>query len=501
SFGVAPQAAGGVFIDVPVAAEDLHAVAGHAGRVLGAIQNDGGAILADLPDMLGAEGIEVLADRIAEGTAGLHGGVHVGHLALNELEFADGLPELLAVVDVGHDHVHHGLHDAQGAAGQHGALVIQPAHEHLDAAVHFAQHVFFRDLAVLEDQLTRVAAAHAQLVELLRHGKALEPLLDDEGRDAALVGLRVGLGIDHQGVGIRAVGDPHLAAVEEVAVALLFGAQLHADDIGACTGFAHGQGANVFAADQLGQIALLLFFRAVAMNLVHTEVGMRTVGQPHRGAGAGDFFHGDHVRQVAHIGTAVFFAHSDAEHAQFAELAPQVHGELVAGVDLGGARRDLRLRELADGVAQHVDVGTEVEVEAGKVHVHVSVFEAPNILRLRKRQYPGFFAWRVHPYRVEGVFRWSAARVRSAWREPFHDGLGRGHENFVRVEGGVEKKHGPAGMVELGTGCKQLPGPRRLHEAGVELHGHAGLFAGTFPGNGADGVVEQGGECAAMHDA
>jgi hypothetical protein len=45
-----------------------------------------------------------------------------------------------------------------------------------------------------------------------------------------------------------------------------------------------------------------------------------------------------------------------------AHLAPQVHRELVAAVDLGGARRDLGLGEGAHGVAQRVDVLAELEV-------------------------------------------------------------------------------------------------------------------------------------------
>jgi hypothetical protein len=51
-----------------------------------------------------------------------------------------------------------------------------------------------------------------------------------------------------------------------------------------------------------------------------------------------------------------------------AHLAPQVHGELVAAVGLGGQRGDLGLCKVAHGVAQGVDVFTELEVQAGQVH-------------------------------------------------------------------------------------------------------------------------------------
>ena len=51
-----------------------------------------------------------------------------------------------------------------------------------------------------------------------------------------------------------------------------------------------------------------------------------------------------------------------------AHLAPQVHRELVAAVDLGGARGDLGVGEGAHRVAQRVDVFAELEVQAGQVH-------------------------------------------------------------------------------------------------------------------------------------
>ena len=95
---------------------------------------------------------------------------------------------------------------------------------------------------------------------------------------------------------------------------------------------------------------------------------MRAVRQAHAGAGARNFFHGDHVRQVAHVGTAIFFTHSDAEHAQAAHFLPQVHRELVELVDLSGAGRDLGLRKFAHRVTQGVDVFAELKVQAGHVH-------------------------------------------------------------------------------------------------------------------------------------
>src|SRR5512137_170709 len=133
--GVPQQAAGGVVVDVPVPAQALDGVERHVGGPLRGVEDGPGRVLArGLPGgALPGHGVDV-------GTAGAQRGVHVRQLALDELELADGLAELLALVDVGHHHVEAGLHDAQRPAGQHGALVVQPAHEHVHAAPHLAHH-------------------------------------------------------------------------------------------------------------------------------------------------------------------------------------------------------------------------------------------------------------------------------------------------------------------------------------------------------------------------
>src|SRR3546814_4904906 len=102
--------------------------------------------------------------------------VHVGELALHQLELADRLTELLALVHVRHHRVETGRHDAERTAGQHHAFVVEPGHQHVDAAADAAQHVFLGHFAILEHQLTSVGAAHAELVELLRGRESLEAL-------------------------------------------------------------------------------------------------------------------------------------------------------------------------------------------------------------------------------------------------------------------------------------------------------------------------------------
>jgi hypothetical protein len=92
---------------------------------------------------------------------------------------------------------------------------------------------------------------------------------------------------------------------------------------------AHGQGADVLAGDQLGQVAALLIVVAVAPDLVDAEVGVGTVAQADRGRGTADLLHGDAVLQIAHAGAAQLLLDRDAEQAEGAQLGPEVARKLV----------------------------------------------------------------------------------------------------------------------------------------------------------------------------
>src|SRR5690606_37138986 len=121
--------------------------------------------------------------------------------------------------------------------------------------------------------------------------------------------------------------------------------EFHGDDVRAGVRLGHRQRTNVLAAHQLGQVLALLLFGAVAVNLVDAQVGVGAVGQTNRGGGAADFLHGNHVCQVAHPGSAVFFFHGNTQQAHIAKLPPQVHGELVVTIDFRGAGGDFGCSE------------------------------------------------------------------------------------------------------------------------------------------------------------
>ena len=78
------------------------------------------------------------------------------------------MAELLALAHVGQHDVERCRHEAERAAGEHHALVVEAAHEHPHAAVLRAEQTLRRHRAVVEHQLAGARAAHAELVELLR---------------------------------------------------------------------------------------------------------------------------------------------------------------------------------------------------------------------------------------------------------------------------------------------------------------------------------------------
>src|SRR5258706_1805296 len=340
--GVTEQSPRGEFVDVAVAAEALDRLERDLHGVLGGEHDAGGGILAH---GAAAAGIERLRDAIAEGARGLQLRVHVGDLSLHELEGADRMAELLALVHVRKDQGHRRLHDTQGPGRKARALGIQSPHQHARTAVHFAEHVFLRDLAVLEHELARVRSAHAELVELLCGGESLHALLDDEGghRLRALV-LRGTAHVDDEDVGVRAVGDPHLRAVGDPAIALLLGLARHgAHHVASGAGLDHRERAHEFAAAQLRQVPAPLRLAAVEIKVVDAEIGVRAVRQPDSRRGARDLFHGNHVREITQSRAAIGFRHRHSEQSQIPQLAPHVRGKLVLRVDRGGTWRELRV--------------------------------------------------------------------------------------------------------------------------------------------------------------
>jgi hypothetical protein len=123
--------------------------------------------------------------------------------------------------------------------------------------VFLAQQVLLGNLDVLEGDLRRVGCALAELVLLLGDGHSGRVPGDDEGGDALVALVRIGLGVDRVPTGMRAVGDEDLRPVDHVLVALLDGASAHRPDIGAGLRLGETEGGELGLLDQHPEILLL----------------------------------------------------------------------------------------------------------------------------------------------------------------------------------------------------------------------------------------------------
>src|SRR3981189_1752874 len=97
----------------------------------------------------------------------------------------------------------------------------------------------------------------------------------------------------------------------------------------------------MLAGNQLRQIFPLLRFVAIAADLVDAKVRMRAVGQADRRRRPRDLLDPDAVLEIAEPGSAIFLLDGDAVQPERSDFRPEIPRELIALVDLGGARRDL----------------------------------------------------------------------------------------------------------------------------------------------------------------
>ena len=147
----------------------------------------------------------------------------------------------------------------------------------------------------------------------------------------------IGLGDDDDQIGVLAVGDEGLGAVEHVAVAGFLGRGAHALQVGAGAGLGHGDGADHFAGGELGQPALLLLLGAVMQDVGRDDAGMQRRAEGVE-AGEREFAVDHRLMREAAAGAAVFLRHRGAQQAGLAGLGPDlalVHAGLVPAVEMG----------------------------------------------------------------------------------------------------------------------------------------------------------------------
>jgi hypothetical protein len=136
-----------------------------------------------------------------------------------------------------------------------------------------------------------------------------------------------GVGQQAAPVGLHAVGDPHLRAVDDVVVAVLLGAGLEGCHVGAAPGFADPDAAHHVAGDCRRQELLAQRVRSKARQRRCAHVGLHADGHGNAAdiAVAQRLGHHHRVAEVqAHA--AEFGGVLDAQQAQVAQLLEQLMG-------------------------------------------------------------------------------------------------------------------------------------------------------------------------------
>ena len=204
-----------------------------------------------------------------------------------------------------------------------------------------------------------------------RGAEARVVALDDEAAHDT-----VKLGPDDGNICDGAVGDPHLGAVEQVAVVGGFGSRHHAAGVRAVVGLSEAETADEFALRHTRQVALLLRLAAEGVDRVHAQRALHRDEAANRRVAALDLLADESVGDVAHTGTAVAVEVA-AQHSHRAEFGYQFGGKACFAVRLLDDGDDLRLGPVAHQVAYHHLFFVEEALYVIEIDAHVSGHVCP----------------------------------------------------------------------------------------------------------------------------
>ena len=126
-------------------------------------------------------------------------------------------------------------------------------------------------------------------------------------------------------------------------------------------GLGHGDGNDLLAGDDIGQVLVLLRLAAGIGDVDRGHVGMDQRGDRDAGEGRAAQFLGQHdSRHRVHLGATIIGGVADTEEAELAHLAQHVARNETVLLPLHGMRLDLGLDEAADLVAQRLMLLGEV---------------------------------------------------------------------------------------------------------------------------------------------
>ncbi len=223
-----------------------------------------------------------------------------------------------------------------------------------------ADEIRVRNGHVVERDLGGVARAHAQLLQRPGHRHTGQIRVDEEQRDAAVPRAGLGLDDERQEVGPGAVGDEHLAAVDDPRLAVSYRARRDVGDVRAGVGLGDGDRADLLARDRGPQVALTLFVRSELRQRGRRHVGLHRDRHRDRARPAMRQLLDEHdLGGKVAAGSAPTLGVVQPEEAQLAATPEDPVGEVARRFPLVDRRRQLLVDEPSDGCAQLVVLGRE----------------------------------------------------------------------------------------------------------------------------------------------
>src|SRR5712691_6523523 len=211
------------------------------------------------------------------------------------------------------------LSRADRHAGGNQPLILEVAHDVIEAFAFLANQVLPWDARVLEYQLSGVGAVIAKLLQLFRQTEARGVTLDDEHRDTLVGFIFLGFGGDTEHIGMDRIGDENLGTVQHIRVAVPDRGRLNASHVRTSRWLGDADRTDLLALNHRHQILLSLLLSPMAGDVGRGHVGVHQDAhrQAHRPTTAHLLTESDGHPNIA-VAATVLLRVADAEEAQFA---------------------------------------------------------------------------------------------------------------------------------------------------------------------------------------
>jgi hypothetical protein len=186
--------------------------------------------------------------------------------------------------------------------------------------------------------------------------------LGDERRDTAVAGVLVGLRVDREPVGVAAVGDEALGAVDHESVAAANRGRAHARDVGAGVGLGQTEGSKLGLLSEHPQVLLLCLVRSAEQDRCRGQL----VGTDRRGdrrTAPGKLLADETGIEVGAADSPVLLGEVGVHQAKLPGLLDDLLRPGAVAVIVPGDRPDLLGREVMGHLADVLLLVCECEID------------------------------------------------------------------------------------------------------------------------------------------